>query len=81
MKRKIKRYDIQRAHDDWLLRRYEREERHHKRLMRKAFNLARHARSIGRMDHLLTIAKHHNDRAQRAHMIVWGVKQRRARGS
>jgi hypothetical protein len=74
-----KRYDIRRAHEDYLLRRYGKEARLHGALARKWFELARRARSIGRMEHLLRGAKRHHERARRAREIIRGVFRRRPR--
>jgi hypothetical protein len=71
-----RRYDIRRAHDDYLLRRYGKEARHFGKLARKWFELARHARSIGRMEHLLDGAKRYKARARRAREILDGVAVR-----
>ena len=71
-----KRYDIRKAHEEYLVRRYTKQAKTHRRLAREWFELARHARSIGRMEHLLDGAKHHDALARRAREILRGVDER-----
>lgn len=79
-KRKVKRYDIRRAHEDYLLRRYTEELRHFARLAWSAFRAAKRSGSIGRMAHRLRIAQDFEARVRRAREILRGV-ERRARRS